>query len=99
MSTDAYIGVGTNENQETFFSAAHGTGKGVEKTSKIPSSKEELFAKMKDRGVKLYNAKSSKIIEQDAGHYKDPTVVVEGMVANKIMKAVAKMKPVAVLMY
>jgi len=59
----------------------------------------ELMAKMKERGVKLYNAKSSKIIEQDASHYKDPTVAVEGMVANKIMKPVAKMKPVAVLMY
>jgi RNA-splicing ligase RtcB len=99
MSTDAYIGVGTDENQKTFFSAAHGTGKGVKKTSKVPSSKKGLFAKMKNRGVKLYNAKSSKIIEQDAGHYKDPTIAVEGMVVNKIMKPVAKMKPVAVLMY
>ena len=99
MSTDAYIGVGTDENQDTFFSAAHGTGKGVKKTSKVPHNKKELFEKMNERGVRLYNAKSSKIIEQDASHYKDPTVAVEGMVANKIMKPVAKMKPVAVLMY
>ncbi len=99
MSTDAYIGVGTDENQDTFFSAAHGTGKGVKKTSKVPANKKELLAKMKNRGVRLYNAKSSKIIEQDAGHYKDPTLAVEGMIANKIMRPVAKMKPIAVLMY
>ncbi len=99
MSTDAYIGVGTDENQDTFFSAAHGTGKGVKKTSRVPNNKKELLEKMRKRGVKLYNAKSKKIIEQDAGHYKDPTVAVEGMIANKIMKPVAKMKPVAVLMY
>lgn len=99
MSTDAYIGVGTNNNEATFFSAAHGTGKGIKKTSTIPQNKEELFKKMENRGVKLYNAKSNKIIEQDAGHYKDPTVAIEGMEANNIIHTVAKMKPIAVLMY
>ncbi len=54
---------------------------------------------MNKRGVKLYNATSKEIIEQDAGHYKDPTIAVEGMEANNIMHTVAKMKPVAVLMY
>lgn len=99
MSTPAYLGVGTDENKTTFFSAAHGTGKSVRKTSSIPKNKRELFAKMRQRGVRLYNARSRQIIEQDAGHYKDPEAAIQGMVANKIMRPVAKMQPVAVLMY
>ncbi len=99
MSTPAYLGVGTDENQDTFFSASHGTGKSKAKTSEVPESKSALHAKMKDRGIRLYNAQSRGILEQDASHYKDIEEGIEGMRENKIMKPVVKMKPVAVLMY
>lgn len=98
MSTEAYFGVGTDNNESTFFSAAHGTGKSKEKTSKIPQNKKELFEKMSARKVKLYNAQSKGVVNQDSGHYKDPTMAIEGMKANGVMKPVAKMMPVAVLM-
>ncbi|HHX58355.1 MAG TPA: RtcB family protein [Candidatus Moranbacteria bacterium] len=99
MSTAAYFGVGTDENEETFFSCAHGTGKSKEKTSEVPENKDALLEKMNRRGVKLYNAKSKGVINQDAAHYKDPEIAIEGLKENKIMKPVAKMRPVAVLMY
>lgn len=99
MSTAAYFGVGTDENESTFFSCAHGTGKSKNKTSEVPKDKKALFEKMNQRGVKLYNAKSDGVIDQDAAHYKDPEVAIEGLKENKIMKPVAKMRPVAVLMY
>ncbi len=98
MSTEAYFGVGTDENEQTFFSAAHGTGKSKTKTSEVPENREALMKKMKARKVRLYNATSKGIENQDASHYKDPSLAISGMEANKIMKPVVKMMPVAVLM-
>jgi len=98
MSTPAYLGVATDENESTFFSAPHGTGKSKTKTSEVPHSKEELFKKMEKNHVKLYNAQSKGIIHQDSSHYKNVEVGIEGMKENKVMKPIAKMTPVAVLM-
>lgn len=98
MSTEAYFGVATDDNDSTFFSAAHGTGKSKTKTSDVPQSREQLLEKMEKRKVKLYNAQSKEIINQDASHYKDPGLAIEGMKANNVIKPIAKMMPVSVLM-
>lgn len=98
MATPFYFGVGTDENDSTFFSASHGTGKSKEKQGDVPQNREELMEKMKKSNVKLFNARSRQIIDQDSSHYKDVEKVIEGMVENKIIKVVAKMQPVAVLM-
>ena len=99
MSTPMYLGVGTNENESTFFSAGHGTGRRKNPENDKAGTKEELFAKMQKRKVKLYNAKSKGVVFQDASYYKDVEEVIAGMEENKIVKKVAKMEPVAVLMY
>jgi tRNA-splicing ligase RtcB len=99
MSTPAYLAVGTDENESTFFSSAHGTGRRKNPETNIPKNKADLFEKMSHRQVKLYNAKSKGVVLQDAGYYKDVEEVIAGMVDNKIVKVVAKMEPVAVLMY
>lgn len=98
MSTPAYLGTATDNNKSTFFSAAHGTGKSKTKTSEVPKDKEALHKKMAKRGVKLYNAKSKGIVNQDASHYKNVEIAIKGMKANGIINPVAKMIPVAVLM-
>lgn len=99
MSTDAYLCVGTDQNEEGFFSAPHGTGKGKNKKEKSISNKEELFKKMESKGVRLYNAQSSIVVKQDSARYKDINRVIEGVEANGIARVVAKMRPVAVIMY
>jgi len=99
MSTPAYLAVGTDENEETFFSAAHGTGRRRQPENDKVQTKEELLAKMKKRKVKLFNAKSKGIVFQDASYYKDVEEVIEGMEENRIVKTVARMEPLAVLMY
>lgn len=99
MSTDAYICVGTDRNTESFFSAPHGTGKGKNTNEKSIQNKDELFAKMKEKGVKLYNAQSSIVINQDSARYKNIDEVIKGVEENGVAHVVAKMKPVAVLMY
>ncbi|EKE25155.1 MAG: hypothetical protein ACD_5C00268G0002 [uncultured bacterium] len=99
MSTDGYLCVGTDRNDESFYSAPHGTGKGVNTNEKSVSSKEELFAKMNEKGVKLYNAKSSIVTKQDSARYRNVDKVIESVEANGIAHVVAKMKPVAVIMY
>jgi tRNA-splicing ligase RtcB (3'-phosphate/5'-hydroxy nucleic acid ligase) len=98
MATPFYFGVGTDENELTFFSASHGTGKAKHSHGHVPKSRAELVEKMKQSEVKLFNAKSRQIIDQDSAHYKDVEEVIAGMVENKIIRIVAKMDPIAVLM-
>lgn len=99
MSTPMYLGVGTDKNESTFFSAGHGTGRRKNPETDKAATKEDLFAKMQKRKVKLFNAKSKGVVFQDAGYYKDVEEVITGMEENKIVKPVAKMEPIAVLMY
>lgn len=99
MSTSAYLCVGTDDNAESFYSAPHGTGKGHNSAEKSITNKDELFEKMKEKGVHLYNAKSSIVINQDSAQYKNINRVITGVEANGIAHVVAKMEPVAVLMY
>ena len=99
MSTDAYLCVGTDKNENSFYSAPHGTGKGKNTTEKSIANKEELFAKMESKGIKLYNAQSSIVINQDSARYKNIDHVIEGVEANGVAHVVAKMQPVAVIMY
>jgi tRNA-splicing ligase RtcB len=99
MSTDAYVCVGTDKNEDSFFSAPHGTGKGANAKEESVATKDELFAKMKDKGVRLYNAQSRIVVNQDSARYKDIDKVMAGVEVNGIARVVAKMKPVAVIMY
>ena len=99
MSTPAYLAVGTDKNESTFFSAPHGTGRRKASQNDAAKSKDELFHKMQEKNVKLYNAKSKGVVMQDSSHYKDVEEVINGMVENDIVKVVAKMQPVTVLMY
>ncbi len=100
MSTAAYIGVGTDENESSFYSSSHGTGKprDLDKNA-APKNREELMKKVAEHGVKLYNARSSKTVEQDASQYKSVEQAVEDITANNVLRMVAKMHPVAVIMY
>ncbi len=97
MSTPAYLGVGTDYNETSFFSASHGTGRRTQ--AKGAKNKKELFEKMKKQHVRLYNAQSKGVVLQDSSYYKDVEEVITGMEANQIVKTVIKMQPVAVLMY
>jgi len=99
MTTPAYLGVGTDENTSTFFSAGHGTGRRRQSETDVPKNKKELFKKVAAKNVKIYNAASKGVIMQDSAYYKDVEEVINGMVENKIINVVAKMEPVAVLMY
>lgn len=100
MSTEAYLAVGTDENASGFFSCNHGAGKSKNKTdSVIPTNKAELDRKLETRGVRLYNGKSSKVIEQDASHYKCAEDVIASVRENNIALPVARLQPVAVIMY
>lgn len=99
MGTPAYIAVGTDKNESTFFSAPHGTGRRKHHQENAAKSKKELFQKMQQNNVKLYNAKSKGVVLQDSSYYKDVEEVMSGLEDNNIVNVVAKMEPVAVLMY
>lgn len=100
MSTEAYLCVGQNGNESSFYSCNHGAGKSKEDTdSVVPKNKAELDKKLESKGVKLYNGRSSHVIEQDASHYKRAEEVIESVTENNIVKPVVKMQPISVIMY
>ncbi len=100
MSTAAYLCVGTDENVSGFYSCNHGAGKSSQKTENlVPRNKTEMNEKLAAKGVKLYNGRSSKVIEQDSSHYKRAEDVIASAQANNIVKTVAKLQPVSVIMY
>lgn len=100
MSTEAYLCVGMDGNDSSFYSCNHGAGKSATKTEDvIPGNKQELDLKLEQKGVKLYNGRSSKVIEQDSSHYKRSDDVIASVKENNIVKPVAKMQPVAIIMY
>src|SRR3989338_2574207 len=100
MSTEAYLSVGQDGNESSFYSCNHLAAKATEKTDTIvPHNKAELDKKLAGKGVRLYNGRSSKVIEQDSSHYKRIEDVIESVTENNIVKPVAKMQPVAIIMY
>ncbi|MDP2837839.1 MAG: RtcB family protein [Candidatus Moranbacteria bacterium] len=100
MSTEAYLCVGQDGNDSSFYSCNHGAGKSTTTTdSVVPQSKAELDQKLAKKGVTLYNGRSSKVIEQDSSHYKRAEDVIESVMENNIVKPVVKLQPIAVIMY
>jgi tRNA-splicing ligase RtcB len=100
MSTEAYLCVGQDGNISSFYSCNHGAGKATKASDDVvPATREELQAKMQSRGVKLYNGRSEKVIEQDASQYKRAEDVIESVVENDIVKPVVKLQPISVIMY
>jgi RNA-splicing ligase RtcB len=59
----------------------------------------ELDQKLEAKGVRLYNGRSSKVIEQDSSHYKRADDVITSVKENGIVKPVARMQPISVIMY
>lgn len=100
MSTEAYLCVGQDGNESSFYSCNHGAGKAAKTTeNSVPENKEALHEKLATRGVKLYNGRSSKVIEQDSSHYKRAEDVIESVVQNNVVKPVVKLQPISVIMY
>ena len=100
MSTEAYLCVGQDGNDSSFFSCNHGAGKPATKTEDVtPENKTELDRKLETKGVRLYNGRSSKVIEQDSSHYKRADDVIASVKENGIVKPVARMQPISVIMY
>lgn len=100
MSTEAYLCVGQDGNDSSFYSCNHGAGKSATKTEAVvPENKAELDKKLEQKGVKLYNGRSSKVIEQDSSHYKRADDVIASVKENQIVKPVASLQPISVIMY
>ena len=97
MQTFGYIGVGTKENQETFFSANHEIGK-------IEDVDPEFLKKLSSENnttneVLILNKDGMKKVSSEIQHELYAETIAKEMEANKIFKIVAKIKPIAILTY
>jgi tRNA-splicing ligase RtcB len=100
MSSEAFLYTGMDENQSSFYSCNHGAGKSKDKTDTIiPNNKAELDRKLATKGVRLYNGRSAKVVEQDASHYKRADDILASVRENGIAKPVARLQPITVIMY
>lgn len=100
MSTEAFLCVGMDDNESSFYSCNHGAGKAKMKSDNFtPENKVALHEKLKDRGVRLYNGQSSKVIEQDSSHYKRIDNIIATVKDNGIVRPVARLMPVSIIMY
>ena len=97
MQTFGYIGVGTKENQETFFSANHEIGK-------IEDVDPEFLKKLSSENnttneVLILNKDGMKKVSSEIQHELYAETIAKEMEANKIFKIVAKINPIAILTY
>lgn len=100
MSTEAFLCVGMDGNESSFYSCNHGAGKAKEKSDTVvPEDKSALHEKLATRGVRLYNGQSSKVIEQDSAHYKRIDDIIATVKDNHVVKPVARLMPVSIIMY
>lgn len=100
MSTEAFLCVGQDGNESSFYSCNHGAGKAKKKSDAIvPEDKSALHEKLASRGVRLYNGESSKVIEQDSSHYKRIDDIIATVKENNVVKPVARLMPVSIIMY
>lgn len=98
MGTDSYIAVAAEGAEKTFCSANHGAGRLLDKPeAREAFVEQEVEATMQQRGIRLYRYGKDHISEQAPEAFKDITNVLRVMQQFRIARAVARVRPLAVL--
>lgn len=99
MGTFSYFLFGTKEAEKiSFGSSAHGAGRvlsRVEATNKLNS--EEILNKMKKKKIEIFYSSKKALVEEAPESYKSIEEVLEILEKNKLVKKIAKIKPLLVI--
>lgn len=107
MGTASYLLIGTGDSEESLCSVNHGAGRIMSRTAALGKTRrgkvishalisDDKF-KQSMKGIKLIAENKRKIKEEAPGAYKDIDEVVRIVIQCGWAKAVARMKPLAVL--
>jgi tRNA-splicing ligase RtcB len=95
METGSYLLVGVPEGAETFFSAAHGSGRTMSRRkAKRLWRGENLQQELRDRGIYVRSDSWAGLSEEASGAYKDIDDVIEASELTGITRRIARFVPV-----
>jgi tRNA-splicing ligase RtcB len=98
MGTESYIAVARPGVASTFHSVAHGAGRVIEKVHAAERFDPELVEReLGNSGIRLYRYGTDNIAGQAPASFKNVRRVVEAMVAFDLIRAVVRLRPLAVL--
>ncbi|MGQ9557740.1 MAG: RtcB family protein [Desulfurispora sp.] len=96
MGTASYVLVGTEKAAETFYSVSHGAGRVLSRTAAGQQISARRFAE--SMGDVLVNSRNYReLVDEAPDAYKDIDQVVETLVAGGLARAVAHLRPLAVI--
>jgi tRNA-splicing ligase RtcB len=95
METGSYLLVGTKEGGQTFYSAAHGSGRTMSRAKARKQWRgDRLQREMEQRGIYVRTASWPGLAEEAGGAYKDIDDVVAASEVAGISKRVARFIPI-----
>lgn len=99
MGTFSYFLIGTKEAEKiSFGSSAHGAGRilsRIEATNKLDS--EKVLNKIKKKKIEIFYSSKKALVEEAPESYKSVEEVVKVLEKNKLIKKIAKIKPLLVI--
>ncbi|MCX6766066.1 MAG: RtcB family protein [Candidatus Moranbacteria bacterium] len=98
VNTLAYVGVGTDKNESTFFSANHEIGK-ADAINLETIRSDELSPQNNDYTFDIYRGRKKTIGNQNTLYQQYAEKIVEDLASNNIMNTVAALEPVVMLTY
>ncbi len=98
LGTDSYLVIAEPGAAQTFFSIAHGAGRVIEKDAAAATfDQRRVEDDLARRGVRLYRYHADNIAGQAPASFKDITKVIRAMTTWKLVRPVARLRPVAAL--
>jgi tRNA-splicing ligase RtcB len=98
MGSDSYVGVAQPGVAGTFHSVAHGAGRVMEKVDAAEAfDPSEVEEGVRGRGVRLYRYGTDNIAGQAPASFKNVQRVVAAMESHDLIRAVVRLRPIAVL--
>jgi tRNA-splicing ligase RtcB len=94
METGSYLLMGNPNNEEAFFTTAHGAGRAMSRTkAKKMFHGQTLINQMRERGIYIRGASMSGLAEEAGGAYKNVDQVVESAEVSGLSRRVARFIP------
>jgi tRNA-splicing ligase RtcB (3'-phosphate/5'-hydroxy nucleic acid ligase) len=98
MGAESYVCVADEGAADAFHSVNHGSGRQLDKPEAAARfSASQVEAEMRERRIRLYRYGQGDIAEQAPAAFKSARRVVEAMESSSLARAVARLRPIAVL--
>jgi len=98
MGRASYVLAGDNGAQETFLSACHGAGRRLSRSmAKRQAKGRSILDELKNRDIHAMAASRATLAEEMPEAYKDVSLVVDTITGAGVARAVARLRPIAMI--